>query len=252
MNINKIIKYIFISLSIVSCSNSNDDITLIEEPILSSLEAYVENRNIETSAVIACAASAQETNDILAYYYIEREGTNVRFYETENIDANNDDFSNYTQINLQSEPFFNGALGMFTRSSEIEKWIIITYELNGEIKISNPIRTKQISKPTVYQQSAIINQEITKMPKFNWLDNAVGDNAIYFQVISDNQNNLLSGTYTFDSNFQYYDTSNVVLNITQGIPPELEINRDYNFTVMDVSEDNWVNLLILNQNFIVE
>lgn len=252
MNINKVLKYIFIFLSIVSCSNSNDDLIVIEESVLSSLEAYVENRDIETGAVIACAASAQETNDILAYYYIEAEGRNVRFYETENIDAANENFSNYTQIDLKSEPFFNGALGVFIRRSEVEKWIIITYELNGEIKISNPIRTKQISKPTVYQQSAIINQEITKMPKFNWLDNAVGDNAIYFQVVSDNQNNLLSGTYTFDSNFQYYDTSNVVLNITQGTPPELIIGRDYNFTVMDVSEDNWVNLLILNQNFIAE
>ena len=248
----KTLKYIFVFLSIISCSNSSDDVTVIEETILNSLAAYVENRDIEMSAVIACAASAQGTNNILAYYYIEGEGIDVRFYETETIDVANDDFSNYAQIDLKSEPFFNGALGMFTRTSEVEKWIIITYELNREIKISNPIRTKQISKPTVYQQSVVIDQRISKMPKFNWLDNAFGDNAIYFQIVSDNQNNLLSGTYTFDSNFQYYDTSNVVLNITQGIPPELSIERDYNFTMMDVSSDNWVNLLILNQNFIVE
>ena len=90
------------------------------------------------------------------------------------------------------------------------------------------------------------------MPKFSWINNQFGDNAIYFQVVSDAQNNLLSGTYTVENEFQYYNTSNVVLNITTEEPPLLSIGALYNFTLMDVSTDNWVNLFILNKNFIVE
>ena len=83
------------------------------------------------------------------------------------------------------------------------------------------------------------------MPRFTWVDSAVAENVIYFQVISDVANNLLSGTYTIEKTFQYYNTSNVTLNITRELPPaELEVGKNYNFTMMGVSTDNWVNLVI--------
>jgi hypothetical protein len=125
-----------------------------------------------------------------------------------------------------------------------EKWVIVTYELNNEIKISNPIRTKQILKPSIWSDDVTINQEMSTMPSFMWQNNAFGDNAIYFQIISDIQDNLFSGTYTYENQFQYYNTSNVVLNITAQAPPTLSIGSSYNFTLMDVSEDNWVNTVI--------
>jgi len=54
----------------------------------------------------------------------------------------------------------------------------------------------------------------------------------------------LSGTYTFEQHFSYYVLDNVVLNITEETPPVLETATPYNFTLMGVSEDNWVNLFI--------
>ncbi|MFK7748504.1 MAG: hypothetical protein AB8B65_08945, partial [Kordia sp.] len=90
----------------------------------------------------------------------------------------------------------------------------------------------------------IVNQETSIMPKFTWEDNANGDNAIYFQIVSTPNNGLLSGTYTFENQFQYYNISNVVLNITPENPLDLTINNSYKFTLMDVSEDNWVNTVI--------
>ena len=80
------------------------------------------------------------------------------------------------------------------------------------------------------------------MPNFSWEDGSYSDTKIYFQVVSDDENNLISGTYTFESMFQFYDLENVVLNITKGTPDMLERSADYNFTLMGVSEDNWVNL----------
>ena len=56
---------------------------------------------------------------------------------------------------------------------------------------------------------------------------------------------FLSGTYTFDTHFQYYNLDNVVLNITEGTPPNLTKGVQYKFTVMDVSEDNWVNTIFV-------
>ena len=236
--INKIL-CVCILLIVLSCSNDNDDDALI------SLASYLEGRIFETGAVIACAASDNDTKDILTFYYPEEGASNIRYYETAHTQVDNSSFSNYTQILLQSEPFFNGYLGKFTQTASAEKWIIVTFELDGEVKISNPIRSKQISKPTVWNDAVSINQSQIGMPDFLWEDNAYGDNAIYFQVISDAQNNLLSGTYTYENHFQYYNTSNVVLNVTTQTPPALVLGNEYNFTLMDVSEDNWVNWVVL-------
>ncbi|AUP80225.1 hypothetical protein [Flavivirga eckloniae] len=238
------IKYIVICfLIVVSCSD--DDV------IDSTLSAYIQGRTIEMGGVIACAASDETNGDVLTFYYPEAGASNIRFYQTNNVSVDNSNFLNYSRVVLNNAPFFNGYLGKFTQSASVETWNIVTFELDGEIKISNPIRTKQISKPTLWNDEVVIDQGESGMPKFMWIDNAVDDNAIYFQVISDAQNNLLSGTYTYENNFQYYETNNVVLNITTQTPATLTLNNTYNFTLMDVSEDNWVNLVI-NKTFIAQ
>ena len=223
---------------VFSCSKN------VDNEFSTTLSSYVNEQKFELGAVIACAASEENTNNILTFFYPEDGASNIRFYETVNAEVDKSDFSNYKQTFIKSEPFFNGYLGRFTQSDSVEKWIVITFELDNEIKISNPIRSKQISKPTVWTDAVTINQSEATMPSFTWQDNAAGDNAIYFQVISDSQNNLLSGTYTNENTFQYYNTNNVILNITTQTPPNLIHDNTYNFTLMDVSEDNWVNLVV--------
>lgn len=240
------IKYICISfLLITSCGKSDDNISTESE----TLATYIDGKIFETGAVIACVASDIDSNDILTYYYPEPGTSNVRYYETENDELDGQDFLNYKMVDLESTPLFNGYLGQFTQNSTQEKWIVITFELEGEIKISNPIRTKQITKPSVWHNAISIDQAQTGMPVFSWEANAFGDNAIYFHVVSDIENNLLSGTYTIENQFQYYKTSNLVLNITRETPPDLILRNTYNITLMDVSKDNWVNAVVFNKKF---
>jgi len=231
-------KYIFVFIIILSCTT--DDTIIAED----SLSTYVTNKITEIGAVIACAGSDNITNDILVFFYPENGALDIRLYETTDATVDKGEFSNYDRIAINDEPFFNGYLGKFTHNSTVEKWIIVTFELNGEIKISNPIRIKQQIKPTIWTDNVTIDQQQSTMPIFTWENNEFGDNAIYFQIISDAQNNFLSGTYTFENEFQYYNISNVVLNITVNNPPNLLTDASYNFTLMDVSEDNWVNLII--------
>jgi len=233
----RFLKYIVICLFFTAC-DTNDDVVVTGD----SLATYLSNKQIETGAVIACAASEEDTNNILTFFYPETGATNIRFYQTETATVDKLDYSKYTIRTIESEPFFNGYLGKFTTQATNEHWIIVTFELDNEVRISNPIRTKQIIKPSVWNDEVSVNQASALMPVFNWEANAVSDNAIYFQVVSTENNDLISGTYTYDNNFQFYNTFNVVLNITEGTP-ELENNSNYNFTLMDVSLDNWVNLV---------
>ncbi|XCF06193.1 hypothetical protein ABI125_15920 [Tamlana crocina] len=209
-----------------------------------TLAQYVKDKNIEVGGVIACAASDKTTGDIFAFFYPEPGATNIKYYETENSNFDKNDYGSYFEVKHSIVPVFNGYLGRFTHNAQHEKWIIVTFELDGDIKISNPIRSKQLSKPTLWNGAVTIEQSQSTMPFFYWVDNPVGDNAIYFQVVTDDENNLLSGTYTHENTFQYYNTSNVILNVTRNTPPNLIIGNTYNFTLMDVSKDNWVNWVV--------
>jgi len=233
----KYLNLFLLFILIISCSKDDDSVAV------DTLESYVLNKTVETGAVIACAASEENSNDVLTFYYPKIGATNVKLYITEGIDVNPLNYSKYMYLKAASTPVFNGYLGRFKTNKAVEHFVIISYELDNEIKISNPIRTKQHTKETYWSDEVTVNQEDILMPKFSWENNQVGDNAIYFQVLSSVNNDLISGTYTTENNFQFYSLTNVVLNITMATSPELVVNTNYNFTLMDVSEDNWVNLV---------
>lgn len=240
------IKYFILCLFTFSCSDSDDNPKF-------TLESYSKSKSFETGAVIACAASDNmDTTTVLIFYYPKLGTSNFRLYQTASTAANKDDFKNYQQVMTDSQPVFNGYLQRFSQNSLVERWYIVTFEIDNEIKISNPIRSQQITKPTVWEDIVTVNQDTKGMPSFKWKDNFTGDNAIYFQILSDIQDNLLSGTYTYQPFFQFYKLDNVVLNVTRETPPVLVPNNTYRFTLMDVSLDNWVNLATLNKNFVSE
>jgi len=121
---------------------------------------------------------------------------------------------------------------------------VVTYRTPGMLHTCTPIRQKTTIKPTEVNSELAAVVENGVNPIFNWEDGIIKESVIYFQIISDEENNLISGTYTIEKEFTFYDLSNVVLNITPTDTPVLEPNRNYKFTMMGVSEDNWVNLFI--------
>jgi len=242
------IKNLLFFLSIIffiSCTESEE----ISDP--KNLQEYLTiNNNKVLDEVIACAASKNEDAAVsYVFYYPISGATNIQYFETENITVAKDNFELYTPVVLEKEPVFNGYLERFIRNEATESWCIVTYETEGRVHVSNPIKLKNASKPTEWTDAVTINLETTLMPQFSWEDGVIAENEIYFEVLSDAENNLLSGTYTYETSFQFYKLDNVVLNITTNVDPTLNINEEYNFTKMGVSEDNWVNL-VLQKTFI--
>ncbi len=210
-----------------------------------SLAAIVATNTIAIDTVIACASSSKLDNHIAITYVYPRVGTTgLSYYETINATVDKNNYTNYRKIDIESSDVFNGYIKKFTRSTMQEKWVIITFFEDGILHLSNPIRLKHHTKPTEFLNMVDINRKTEQMPIFLWNDGVHKDNRIYFQVVSDNKNDLLSGTYTFEKQFQYYNLENVILNITTEMPPQLHPMNSYNFTLMGVSEDNWVNLFI--------
>ena len=242
-------KYIFLCLTIAifSC-NEDDNMSLNEE----TLAEYIElNNSLELADLIACAGGKEgglfniPNEPTSVFFYPIVNATDFRYFEAENV-ADSLDFSKYVLKDLDSEPVFNGYLWKFNNTAFTGEHIgIVTYKTPGKLHVCSPIRQKTNIKPTEVNPNLVTIIDNGINPTFNWEDGTIQENVIYFQVISDADGNLISGTYTIDKTFTFYDLNNVVLNITDTLStPMLEPNQAYQFTMMAVSEDNWVNLLI--------
>ena len=236
---NKIGYIIIIYIVFCSCTSmSMYEVNNLQKLI--NIKSYLKQKE-----VIACAASKKnEKNTSFIFYYPIPSATNIQYFETEDISVDKDDYSLYKPVELKKEAVFNGYLERFVRESIKEVWCIVTYESNGSFHKSNPIRLKNQTIQTEWSDNVIVDNVISLHPKFSWNDGSIKENTIYFQVITDVGNNFISGTYTYDKWFQYYNLSNVILNITRKSPPNLIKGNDYNFTMMGVSKDNWVNLVL--------
>ncbi|WP_103069565.1 hypothetical protein [Aquimarina sediminis] len=237
----KYIESIVLIFCLLSCDTKGTEIITPSD----SLASLIAANSVEIDNVIACASATKESDDKVTTYVYPRTGaTDIRYYETSSIEDDKDDYQNYTRVPIESTDFFNGYLKKFTQKTTHEKWVIITFFEDDKLHLSNPIRLKHRTKPTEFVNTVMIDLSEEQMPVFIWDDGVFKENKIYFEVISDERNELLSGTYTFEKRFQYYKLDNVVLNITEQTPPQLNPKDSYNFTLMGVSEDNWVNLFI--------
>ncbi len=244
------IKYFFVAFLLVSCGEDDTTVQEITSEITTLADLVAQN-DIEIDNVIACASGSQNANEIIAYVYPRPDATDLRYFETASATVDKNDYTEYQEIDIPVQDFFNGYLKTFKRQTIEEKWVIISFRESGILHLSNPIRLKHQTANTSFTDQVIVDQTEPGMPLFTWDDFSSEENAIYFQVVSDQTNELLSGTYTFEEQFQYYELDNVVLNITLETPPELISQTNYGFTLMGVSEDNWVNVLA-QRSFITE
>ncbi|ARV16419.1 hypothetical protein [Polaribacter sp. SA4-12] len=233
---------VFVSFFIFSCTEDND-ITVPR-----NLQEYIDSSSSsDLGEVIACAASVSGSTSLSYIFYYPVEGaTDIRYYEADSLNVDQTDFSNYRRQILTVTDVFGGKLQRFSRSNTEDNWCLVTYKLDGELHKSNPIRLKIDSNPTSWTDDVAIEFPETITPQFTWSDFGVTDNKIYFQVISEKEEEtFLSGTYTENTFFEYLDGTNVVLDINASeTPPDLVEDTEYLFTMMAVSEDNWVNTVI--------
>ena len=244
-----------LAFGVVVCAGCD---TIVDPPI--TLGNYVTSSLLPHSdQLIACAGGGEPDSierpdaPISIYYYPTEGAHNFRYFETTSIDQNPDNLDNFREKALEDAPFFNGYLRRFRSVSiEEEKWARVSFETHDSLHVSNAIRLKYPVLPTHYDSSLVIVDADGVNPTFSWHEHDNPLDVIFFQVVSDRNGNLISGTYTFEKQFTFYQLDNVVLNIRDVSPaPMLELGAPYTFTLMTVSSDNWVNL-IGERNFIAE
>lgn len=226
-----------------SCSDDTDQRSLAE---------YIEeNASLQIADLVACAGGREEgligtsSEPTDVFFYPINGATNFRYFEAENV-ADSIDFTKYIEKDLDSEPVFNGYLYKFNNKPFTgERMGIVTYRTPGNLHICTPIRQKTNLKPTEVNDTLLEVQENGLAPTFTWDEGMIKENVIYFQVVSDSDNNFISGTYTIDKEFTFYNLDNVVFNVTDTMTtPTLRPDETYTFTLMGISEDNWINVFM--------
>ncbi len=245
-------KYTFLlSLFLVIISACNKDADVPED----SLQAYIDSNEEWTTfnELIACAAGGQvgflddAEAPLSMFFYPKPYSTNFKYYETASINDDPLDLSAFIEKEVPQEPLFNGFMKrFFLPQPSQDVWARVSYLSNDTLWYCKAVRIQYNEKPSVYNPAlCTIDQTNPLEPIFSWTDGSTTDNIIYYQVISDERGDALSATYTTDSYFQFYNTDNVVLNVTRPGPVlPLEPNKEYGFVLMGVSEDNWVNLIV--------
>lgn len=219
----------------------------------SSLQRYIDSlaSHEVKSDLIACAAgghigfTTEGPAPTSVFFYPIPGAEDFRYFETASLDADSTDYSGYKQIDKEVAPVFNGYLRRFvTDYTDRDTWVVVTYVTDGVLHLSGHVRLKVTTKPTEFAPENVGIGRKNGRLTFSWSDGRTPENAIYFEVVSDLEGNLISGTYTEEKHFTFYDTGNVTHNIRDvQPPPTLQSGQSYNFTLMAVSEDNWVNMI---------
>ncbi len=231
--------YILILFVLIGCNKAKGD----------KLSDYISTYPQSNEWLIACAAGdkdgfADDTKKpISVFFYPEDGASNFKYFATKNLKADKNNFSEYKEYNsASSEQVFNGYLRKFKISAAKEHWGIVTYVVGDSLRVSDPIKILHKTRETETDQNLITISENGIEPMFSWNDGTHAENVIYFQVVADKHGDLISGTYTTDKFFNFYNTSNVVINIREFPVPFLNNGEHYTFTLMAVSDDNWVNV----------
>lgn len=245
-------KYTFLflwGLLTLSCGKEKDT-------ALSLLDYIEEHSELPTTnELIACAAGGKTGSlhdNLLPISLILKPHDNgisdLRYYKSTSPDIDPNNLDLFIEQEGTPSALLSGFLQRYRLAiPKNDHWLRVSFIANDSLWYCKPIRIKYHEQPTTLNNAdCTITLTNPVEPLFEWGNLVHPDNVIFFQVVSDISNKTISGTYTTEPTFQFYKLSNVVLNVTPplGPPPQLEAMEDYIFTLMGVSEDNWVNFLV--------
>lgn len=244
----RVLGFFFLILALAGCAKEPEVV------VLSDLEDYIRVQTDERDILIACATGESEHRigtpvfPVQVFFYPIEGAADYRLFVSGDTNINENDYSQYSEVQYQVDSVFAGKLRRFNCPDMEGKWAIVTYNSPGKYHVSDPIKIKHSYSSTYYIDSLVNINENGVNPEFNWATENEPNNIIYFEVVTDTNNVVVSATYTYDKFWTFYDLSNVVLNVHDVTPtPTLLPNNTYNFTLMGVSEDNWVHTVAMKQ-----
>jgi hypothetical protein len=220
-----------------------------------SLRQYIKDcgePTIQLDSILSFATEVlpryiENTGDpISIFFYPIGNPEEFKYFESNKYTTNLNDLTIFFEKPLELRSEFNGYLMRFLHTGiDFPRWGRITYKKNGMIYISSPVSVNSLTDSSEYFPGvADIDLSVPGSPFFSWERDTIAGTSSYFEIVSDLSGNLISGTFTNDKHFRFYDLSNVILNIHDVSPPPiLSPGTTYRFTVMGIGHDYWVQMV---------
>lgn len=224
-------RFLLLILVLSSCTKSFDH-----------LQDYINNFDAASDALVSCAASnGEDLSKSVIFYRSIPNSSNIQLWHSETYSQ---DLTNYSLVeDVTVESLFNGFMGKLEENIN-HGAVIVSFDVSDTVVYCKPIELLNQNQATVRNESITIDQTELLEPNFQWTNSTIDPNSIYFQLIVNTDSNLaVSGTYTYENQFQFYNLSNVVFNVTEEPNPMLKGNSNYQITLMQVSDNNWVHTI---------
>ena len=260
----KKINFFFLAVLLLSIACTKTQVEEIPQPKINNLKDYLElNASVQTKKIFAFGVSINtvgnpnkdfENNSTIHFYnnkpFYNRNPTLevVSCYETENIDVDKNDFSQYKRKNLKYRN--GGFFSYIDRPSDnsTEVWAIVTYKDNGALYMSDPIKIQPKNKPLHFLSNpngVSVDFSNKFLPEFSWVDGTYKDSETFSQEISDLTGTLLTSTVTNDKSLKYKNSNNLTYNFSKEVGwGELKLNKEYVIYVYGTDKDNWATMHI--------
>lgn len=237
-----------ISILALACNDGDD-------PQVQNFQEYLDEQVglTQHNELIACAAGGQvgflEDAEKPLNMFLKPHWKGIKelkYFVSSSADIDSSDFSQYKEQSEQAIDVAGGFLKRFPLEKPTDDfWAIVSYIAEDTLWHCKPVKYKMNSKPSEFLDPNIQVDQSSKLePSFSWAEGSIDENIIFFQLLTEKGGETICGTYTTDTNFKFYDLSNVVLNVTHpDMMPSLEENKEYELVLMGVSNDNWVNLI---------
>lgn len=217
-----------------------------KKPQQSDLEQFVaENQGRSEDTLMAFGAGTMDSfmgsSELpISVFFYNVDGASAATLFVKSEEGSKDEFCYYSKAE-EVPVVFNGRMGRYALPKTYSgKWVVVAYTTGTTYNVSEPILLRADTHPTIDISSKIIATGDSLEPDFNWLGDFVKGNALYFSFISNSNNDFISGVYTTERTWKFYDLSNVVHNVTPTMNPSLNSQDSYIYTNMGVGSDNWV------------
>lgn len=209
-----------------------------------TLEEFMTAQTLSPSDdLVACAASTlvlsmdfPPVHTMVYYKTVEGQGDIKVWYS----EAFSQDFSKYQEITVNDVRIHNNFMGSALMNLQSGS-IIVSTSTEDEFIYSKPIEILSDEITTVIHTDVEVDLANGLNPFFTWPESTVDSESIYFHLIVDMVNDdAITGTYSYENTFTFYDLNNVVFNVTEKENPELLSNTNYLMQVMHVSDNNYV------------
>lgn len=158
----RIIFIFFASFLLNSCEGNLDEPTQLLTQVIKFYE------DLGQEKLTAFAVGDPNSLDGSYIYFLPVEGvTNIQYFQTNTTQKIPTNFENYNVLDLELQDVYGGKLKRFVRLDRLESYSIITYQANGNFYMSDPIKLKYRSEPTVFTDVVTINQSQSLMPQFS-------------------------------------------------------------------------------------